>query len=341
MVVQYVLNSDWGDKSYCVRVPVKFQEKPVIKPTLQTSTDLVSPEAMTEAMFGTGNDQWVCPNDRQLALRAKLQTGWSVHTFRTDRQRKRQILEQQEVDIILSVIHRAERLEQIEQLRIGRLVDRLDNMRKSAVGNGLSQCLLCGDVLGLLGTPSVLCQDCCKKVCTKCGIENQCSPKKSQWLCKICSEHREVWKRSGAWFYKALPKFVRPGKEGQSWAALGVRGTQKEGQKMSRSPISRTYAWAHSKVVSSDSESEQSESSMGGEMSSQGFKEDQHLIDTGLTVEPSRTPTGLSWGTQGSLLSQSRSSIASESLHSTSPPIAAPPEDYDAARSWPSPVGAV
>uniref|UniRef100_A0A4W5M8L9 Double C2 domain beta n=1 Tax=Hucho hucho TaxID=62062 RepID=A0A4W5M8L9_9TELE len=143
-------------------------------------------------MFGTGNDQWVCPNDRQLALRAKLQTGWSFHTFCTDRQRKSQMLEQQEVENILSVIRRAEELEQIEQLRIGRLVDRLDKMRKSAMGNGLSQCLLCGEVLGLLGTPSVFCQDCCKKVCTKCGIEPQCSQKRTQWLCKICSEHREV-----------------------------------------------------------------------------------------------------------------------------------------------------
>ncbi|KAG9341433.1 hypothetical protein JZ751_019242 [Albula glossodonta] len=75
-----------------------------------------TPLGMTEAMFGNSADQWVCPNDRQLALRAK------------------------------------------------RLVERLENMRKSAVGNGLSQCLLCGEVLGLLGTPSVFCQD-CHKVC--------------------------------------------------------------------------------------------------------------------------------------------------------------------------------
>ncbi|MGH0151770.1 UNVERIFIED_CONTAM: hypothetical protein FKN15_043640 [Acipenser sinensis] len=33
-------------------------------------------------------------------------------------------------------------------------------MRKNVMGNGLSQCLLCGELLGLLGTPSVFCQDC-------------------------------------------------------------------------------------------------------------------------------------------------------------------------------------
>uniref|UniRef100_A0A3B1KFR8 Rabphilin 3A-like (without C2 domains) n=1 Tax=Astyanax mexicanus TaxID=7994 RepID=A0A3B1KFR8_ASTMX len=117
---------------------------------------------MTDTMFGSGNSQWVCPNDRQLTLRAKLHTGWSVHTFQSEKQRKSQALDKRELDIILSVIHRAEQLELIEQHRIGRLIERLENMRRSAVGNGLSQCLLCGEALGLLGTPSVLCLDCCK-----------------------------------------------------------------------------------------------------------------------------------------------------------------------------------
>ncbi|XP_029105321.1 rab effector Noc2-like [Scleropages formosus] len=117
---------------------------------------------MSDAMFGSGADHWVCPSDRQLALRAKLQTGWSVHTFRTERQRRSQTLDARELDIIVGVIQRAEQLDQAEQRRIGRLVERLENMRRSAVGNGLSQCLLCGEFLGLLGTSSVLCQDCSK-----------------------------------------------------------------------------------------------------------------------------------------------------------------------------------
>uniref|UniRef100_A0A9J8CAV9 Double C2-like domains, beta n=1 Tax=Cyprinus carpio carpio TaxID=630221 RepID=A0A9J8CAV9_CYPCA len=116
---------------------------------------------MTDAMFGRENEHWVCPNDRQLALRAKLHTGWSFHTFQSERQRKAQTLEKRELDLIMSVIHRAEQLEIIEQHRIGRLVERLENMRRSAVGNGLSQCLLCGEVFGLLSSPSVLCLDCC------------------------------------------------------------------------------------------------------------------------------------------------------------------------------------
>lgn len=49
----------------------------------------------------------------------RLHTGWSVHTFQTERQRKTQMLSKRELDIILSVIHRAEQLDLIEQHRIG------------------------------------------------------------------------------------------------------------------------------------------------------------------------------------------------------------------------------
>ncbi|KAA0716419.1 Rabphilin-3A Exophilin-1 [Triplophysa tibetana] len=206
---------------------------------------------MTETMFGNENEQWVCPNDRQLALRAKLHTGWSIHTFQTERQRKAQTLEKTELDIIMGVIHRAEQLELIEQHRIGHLVERLENMRRSAVGNGLSQCLLCGEMLGLLGSSSVLCLDCCMKVCTKCGIETIGGQKRSQWLCKICSEHREVWKRSGAWFYKGLPKHILPIKD----SVLDKRKPVMERAAMAvvrNAPM--TYTWAQSKVYLSESD---------------------------------------------------------------------------------------
>ncbi|XP_014385047.1 PREDICTED: rab effector Noc2 isoform X4 [Myotis brandtii] len=117
---------------------------------------------MADTIFGSGSQQWVCPNDRQLALRAKLQTGWSVHTYQTEKQRKSQSLSPAEVEAILQVIQRAERLDVLEQQRIGRLVERLDTMRRNVMGNGLSQCLLCGEVLGYLGSSSVFCKDCRK-----------------------------------------------------------------------------------------------------------------------------------------------------------------------------------
>ena len=43
-----------------------------------------------------------------------------------------------------------------------KLIDRLDNMKKHAAGNGSSQCVLCADGFGMLGASSVSCVDCHK-----------------------------------------------------------------------------------------------------------------------------------------------------------------------------------
>lgn len=50
---------------------------------------------------------------------SRLQTGWSVHTYQTEKQRKSQCLSPAEVEAILQVIQRAERLDVMEQQRIG------------------------------------------------------------------------------------------------------------------------------------------------------------------------------------------------------------------------------
>ncbi|MCI4394552.1 hypothetical protein PGIGA_G00170110 [Pangasianodon gigas] len=280
---------------------------------------------MSDTMFGSGNHQWVCPNDRQLALRAKLHTGWSVHTFQTEKQRKTQVLNKRELDIILSVIHRAEQLDLIEQHRIGRLMERLENMRRSAVGNGLSQCLLCGEALGLLGTPSVLCFDCCKKVCTKCGIETACNQKRAQWLCKICSEQREVWKRSGAWFYKALPKYIHPEKD----SFMDRRPViEREEQPVARSvPI--TYTWAHRKVDSSESDSSDSELSDASSdrktfVSASIKRRHSALSESSGSVPLTPLQSILSSPSRASFLSESHSSLGSERSS-----LAPAPEDED------------
>uniref|UniRef100_H2ZRV7 Rabphilin 3A n=1 Tax=Latimeria chalumnae TaxID=7897 RepID=H2ZRV7_LATCH len=136
--------------------------------------------------------------------------GWSVHPNQTERPRKHEDLTDEEKEIINRVIARAEKMEEMEQERIGRLVDRLENMRKKAVGDGVTRCVLCGEQLGIPGSSSVVCEDCKKSVCTKCGVENTNSRPHSVWLCKICSEQREVWKRSGAWFFKGMPKHALP-----------------------------------------------------------------------------------------------------------------------------------
>ncbi|XP_034236725.1 rabphilin-3A isoform X2 [Thrips palmi] len=159
--------------------------------------------------------RWVCPSDRHLALRAKLRTGWSVKTQPLESLPKAQeptVLDDTEQAMILEVIRRAEHIDLTEQERVGRLVDRVDNMKRNAMGNGSNQCVLCGTKFGFLGSTSYLCHDCQKFVCSKCSIETSSSSKDQIWLCKICSETREMWKKSGAWFFKGLPKYVLPEK---------------------------------------------------------------------------------------------------------------------------------
>ncbi|XP_020711680.2 rabphilin-3A isoform X4 [Athalia rosae] len=187
--------------------------------------------------------RWVCPNDRHLALRAKLRTGWSVKTGSLDYRNdypsgsSQLSLTEEERCTIIEVIRRAEALDLSEQERVGRLVDRLENMKRNCVSSGnLStsehsysrySCALCGEKFTVLGAGPAICKDCRKHICQKCGIEATTMPCGTQqaagstqnsqrprlFLCRICSETREMWKKSGAWFFKGLPKYVLPEKK--------------------------------------------------------------------------------------------------------------------------------
>ncbi|KAM7416189.1 hypothetical protein PAMA_018315 [Pampus argenteus] len=157
---------------------------------------------MTDTVMSSSSDRWVS-NDRQRTMHARgnwtMQPGSGSGPDLTD----------EEKEIINGVIARAEKMEAMEQERIGRLINRLDDMKKTVCGDGLSRCVLCGEQLGSPGVSSVVCEDCKKNMCTKCGT--QCSSRpRAVWLCKICREQREVWKRSGAWFFKGFPKHFLP-----------------------------------------------------------------------------------------------------------------------------------
>ncbi|XP_061589332.1 double C2-like domain-containing protein beta [Cololabis saira] len=129
-----------------------------------------------------------------------------------------QDLTDEEKEIINSVLARAAMMEAKEQERIERLSNRLDEIKKTACGDGQSHCLLCGTSFGPQGVTAVLCVQCRKHMCSKCGVwsNDRTSP---TWMCQICHEHQEVQKRSGAWFFKgreqqALPTslpLARPG----------------------------------------------------------------------------------------------------------------------------------
>lgn len=52
---------------------------------------------------------------------------------------------------------------------------------------------------------------------------------KEQWLCMICAETREIWKKSGAWFFKSIPKYILPSQKGAITKNRSIRGSKKKG----------------------------------------------------------------------------------------------------------------
>uniref|UniRef100_A0A8V5GI67 Uncharacterized protein n=1 Tax=Melopsittacus undulatus TaxID=13146 RepID=A0A8V5GI67_MELUD len=135
-----------------------------------------------------------------MSLRARVPPGWTARGGQPDGQRKSVELTDEEKEIINRVIARAEKMEEMEQERIGRLMTRLEDMRRSVLGDGVNRCILCGEQLGPRGSACVVCED-CKKVCMQhppeTHVPSHCFP-------------LQVWKRSGAWFFKGLPKQMLP-----------------------------------------------------------------------------------------------------------------------------------
>ncbi|TKR64917.1 hypothetical protein L596_025390 [Steinernema carpocapsae] len=176
-------------------------------------------DLMNDWEIGGTQNRWVCPSDRHLQLRAQLKSGWSVRTSTarspTNAKLQTGAITEEEQEQIRKVLERAEAGKINEQERIGRMVDRLEKMRTRATGNGVTQCLLCQTEFGLLASKSyaAMCLDCRKYVCQKnCGVDTYDHRRKENvFLCKICSEYREVmWKKSGAWFYREMPEYTKP-----------------------------------------------------------------------------------------------------------------------------------
>ncbi|CAI2347755.1 unnamed protein product [Caenorhabditis sp. 36 PRJEB53466] len=200
------------------RVPPKIGLLRHLSGFLESKKDL-----MNDWEIGGTQNKWVCPSDRHLHLRAQLKSGWSVRTATarspTNSKAQTGTITQAEQEHIQRVLAKAEESKNKESQRIGKMVDRLEKMRRRATGNGVTHCLLCHTEFGLLASKSyaAMCVDCRKYVCQRnCGVEttdvNPTNGKvETVFLCKICSEAREVlWKKSGAWFYKEMPEFQRP-----------------------------------------------------------------------------------------------------------------------------------
>ncbi|GFY68066.1 rab effector Noc2 [Trichonephila inaurata madagascariensis] len=150
-----------------------------------------------------GKKRWNCPSDRELVLRAKLNSGWSIHS--QDYFQKPEPILDPELRSIENVMERAKQIDIAEKDRIERMVWRLENMKRNTVGDGKKNCSMCGISFGFFRTSSINCCDCLMAVCEKCRIDIQNVSQEICVLCKICAENREVWKKSGGWFYGKVP----------------------------------------------------------------------------------------------------------------------------------------
>ncbi|KAI8116645.1 Double C2-like domain-containing protein beta [Lucilia cuprina] len=138
----------------------------------------------------------------------KLRTGWNSSQVHEP-------LRPDEQAAIISVIKRNEELEIAERQRVGRLVERVEKIKSRAVERGPNCCRLCGDTFGILRAQRIICEDCRKSVCPKCSLDisiryHTTEKTREIWLCRICSETREMWKKTGAWFFKGLPNYEVP-----------------------------------------------------------------------------------------------------------------------------------
>ncbi|CAI4226730.1 unnamed protein product [Auanema sp. JU1783] len=176
-------------------------------------------DLMNDWEIGGTQNKWVCPSDRHLQLRAQLKAGWSVRTATArspTNSKANSGITDAEQEHIRQVLAKAEESRMKEMERLGKMVERLEKMKSRATGNGVTHCVLCKTEFGLLASKSyaAMCNDCRKYVCQRnCGVETMDPTRGTEmiFLCKICSEAREVlWKKSGAWFYKELPEYVKP-----------------------------------------------------------------------------------------------------------------------------------
>lgn len=112
----------------------------------------------------------ICPSDRQLALRARLGTGWSsAAQFTQNRQGVR--LGTEEEEHILQVLKRNEQLEKEEKERVAHMLQKLERMKQSCVVQRRNECAFCKQTFGRISNLSVTCADCGRQVCSACSVE--------------------------------------------------------------------------------------------------------------------------------------------------------------------------
>ena len=118
-------------------------------------------------MSKAGLHKWVCPTDRELCLRSKLNNGmgWSYKSVQSGIKPActRDTFAKHEIDKIEEVIKKHNELVQLEEERIGKLMERFENM-KCSQGDGYKTCLFCNASFGFLKAKPFRCHMCQRNV---------------------------------------------------------------------------------------------------------------------------------------------------------------------------------
>ncbi|CAI2730690.1 unnamed protein product [Schistosoma spindalis] len=115
-------------------------------------------------------ETFICPSDRQLALRARLGTGWSSRAQSAQR-RRAQPLTTDEEEQILRVLRRNELLAENEKARVEAMLQKLDRLKQTADSRKNEECALCHKEFGHLSNLPIVCVECGRYVCTTCCVE--------------------------------------------------------------------------------------------------------------------------------------------------------------------------
>nr|CAH8856762.1 unnamed protein product [Trichobilharzia regenti] len=115
-------------------------------------------------------ETYICPSDRQLALRARLGTGWSSRAQSVQR-RRGQPLSTDEEEQILRVLKRNEVLAENEKARVEAMLQRLERLKQTTGGKPNEECALCRKEFGHLSNLPIVCMECGRCVCTACCVE--------------------------------------------------------------------------------------------------------------------------------------------------------------------------
>ncbi|KAL7672187.1 hypothetical protein ACOME3_007081 [Neoechinorhynchus agilis] len=125
-----------------------------------------------------------------------------------------------EIQIIMEVLERDDRLRRDEEQRLEQLRSRLTKQMNCLVGDGRNECLLCGEKYQWYACfMRTLCLCCQNVTCTRCSVSavavftNLKNGKENfmgqRRVCRLCNDRISFYKKSGIWRYDMANKISR------------------------------------------------------------------------------------------------------------------------------------